>query len=248
MFRHPAFRAGLAVTLPLATASALIPWRSSVASAAQVLTLVLATVVVATITASRGAALAAAATSALAFDVLLTPPYLSLTMARRDDVVEAVLLGVIGVLVGTEAARLARVRAELASAGEQLSRVTWVAREAATGSPGDALVLATALDLRALLHLRDCGFTSNPAREPRPTLREDGAVWWGALRWPSERQGLPSHGVDLPVGTEGEIAGRFLLVPTVGMPVSSDRLAAARVLADQVALALLAERGRRAAA
>jgi hypothetical protein len=58
------------------------------------------------------------------------------------------------------------------------------------------------------------------------------------LRWGAHRSGLPGREVELIVDFRGETFGRFVMSPTPGTPVSSDRLLVAAFIADQVGAAL----------
>ena len=63
-------------------------------------------------------------------------------------------------------------------------------------------------------------------------------VTLGGLRWGAEQTGLPGREVELIVRYRGETLGRFVMTPTPGAPVSSDRLLVASFIADQVGAAL----------
>jgi len=170
--------------------------------------LVLAAVVVAVaMTGSRPAVLAAAASATVWFDFFHTRPYESFTVNNRDDVVTALVLLAVGVLVGELAIRSRRHGAD---------------------------------ELLRLLELRDCRFESGLGWLEGPVvaqLERNGDVVHGGVRWRVSSLGLPSRGVGLEVQGGGQTYGRFLLLPTAGVPVSFARRIVAVALADQVGAA-----------
>ena len=61
------------------------------------------------------------------------------------------------------------------------------------------------------------------------------------MRWSVGSLGLPSRGVGLEVQGGGQTYGRYLIVPTAGVPVSFERRIVAVALADQVGAAFAAD-------
>jgi hypothetical protein len=75
--------------------------------------------------------------------------------------------------------------------------------------------------------------------DAHPTrIEHSGVVALGGLRWGAHRSGLPGREVELLVQYRGSTFGRFVMVPTPGAPVASDRLLVAAFIADQVGAAL----------
>jgi hypothetical protein len=228
--------AGALVGVPL-VAVALVPARSHVAQANIALIMVVAIVAVA-VTGRRVAAALAAVSAAFWFDVLFTVPYNSLRIANGDDALTAVLLLVVGLAVGQLAA-WARAQRDAARRGrEDIGRIHYAAELAAQGESVDHLILAVSLELRDLLFLRDCRFSSDIVDESLPSLGHDGKVRWGDLGWGTDTLGLPSKGVTLAAHGQGRVVGTFTLIPTPGVVVDEHRLVVAVALADQVGAAL----------
>ena len=228
--------AGALVGVPL-VAVALIPARSHVAQANIALIMVVAIVAVA-VTGRRVAAALAAVSAAFWFDLLFTVPYNSLRIANADDALTAFLLLVVGLAVGQLAA-WARAQRDAARRGrEDIGRIHYAAELAAQGESVDHLILAVSLELRDLLFLRDCRFSSDVVDESLPSLGHDGRVRWGDLGWGTDTLGLPSKGVTLAAHGQGRVVGTFTLIPTPGVVVDEHRLVVAVALADQVGAAL----------
>jgi Domain of unknown function (DUF4118) len=227
-----------AVVAPMATALALIPWRQRLDTADNALFLVVVIVAVAT-TGRRAAAAVAALVSALSFDFFLTRPYYSLRITREQDLITEILLLTVGLVVGELAARGRRHRDAAWQGRHQVALLHAITELAATGREPQVVVAMAATELRELLFLRDCQFTTH---DPNGAARvtPEGEVRVGSDGWPIDHLGLPTKSVDLPVRSGGWLLGHFLLTPTPGRPVPSDRLLVAVAIADQVGAALAA--------
>jgi len=229
-----------AVVAPLVAAVALIPGRGHLDSADSALILVVVIVAVAS-TGRRAAAAIAALVSALAFDFFLTRPFYSFRISSHSDLITELLLLVVGLAVGELAARGRRHRDAAGEGRQQLALLHSVTELAATGKEPELVVASAARELRELLGLRDCRFTS---REPDGTtarVTPSGDVTVGNEVWSTEDIGLPTRSVDLPVRSGGWLLGHFLLTPTPGRPVTHERLLVAVTIADQVGAALAAD-------
>jgi hypothetical protein len=240
---HPRITADAAITVaavvaPIAVAAALIPFRATLDTADNALFLVVVIVAVAS-TGRRAAAALAALTSALAFDFFLTRPYNSLRITRHQDLITEILLLVVGLAVGELAARGRRHRDAAWQGHRQVALLHSVTELAASGKDPGVVVAAASDELRELLFLRDCRFTT---REPGASARvtPTGEVRVGAETWTTESLGLPTQSIDLPVRSGGWLLGHFLLTPTPGRQIPSDRLLVAVAIADQVGAALAA--------
>jgi K+-sensing histidine kinase KdpD len=229
-----------AVVVPLATAAALVPVRSRLVSTNIALILVI-TVVAFAASGRRGVAMVAACSAAVAFNFFATEPYYSLRIESRDDVETALLLLVVGLIVGELAVRGRRARSEVQRGREDLERVQGLGAMVATGEDPDYVLLATAAELTHLLALVDCRFEMEPTGDRiLPVVDRDGSVRWGPTPWDTERWGLPTEGVTIPVWSRGRRQGRFVLTAPVGRPIEQAQLAKAFALADQAGASLAA--------
>lgn len=231
------------LVLPLAAGAALLPLRDRVDNANIALLLVVTVVAVAS-GGRRPAAVAAALSAAAAFNLLHTRPYLSFRIHSSDDVETTALLLAVGVAVGELALRGRRARAVAAREKADLHSIQGLGRLVADGEDVDYVLLATASELTHLLHLVDCRFETAPADGEAgallPEIERDGVVRWGPTVWESDRWGLPTDGVAIPVWSQGERRGRFVLRAPVALPMARDQLARAVALADQAGAALAA--------
>jgi hypothetical protein len=229
-----------AVVAPLVASVALIPGRGHLDSADSALILVVVIVAVAS-TGRRLAAAVAALVSAVAFDFFLTRPYYSLRISRHADLITELLLLVVGLAVGELAARGRRHRDAAGEGRQQLALLHSVTELAATGKEPELVVASAARELRELLELRECRFTSRDPGGTTARVTPNGDVTVGNEIWSTDDIGLPTHNVDLPVRSGGWLLGHFLLTPTPGRPVSHERLLVAVTIADQVGAALAAD-------
>jgi hypothetical protein len=229
-----------AVAAPIATAVALIPWRNQLDTADNALFLVVVIVAVAG-TGRRAAAAVTALVSALSFDFFLTRPYQSFRITRHSDLITEILLLVVGIAVGELAARGRQHREAAWQGRHQMALLHSVTELAATGQDPQVVVVVAAHELRELLFLRDCRFTAHDPGGATARVTPNGEVTVGSETWSTNDLGLPTRSVDLPVRSGGWLLGHFLLTPTPGKPVSSDRLLVAVAIADQVGAALAAD-------
>src|SRR3954471_7536138 len=112
--------------LPILVAALLVPFREQLAGATMVLVFVVIVVGVAT-TGDRIAAAIAAVVAAMSFDFFLTKPYTSMRITSAEDLETAVMLLIIGLLVGQLGSWGTRRRAEANRAREELHRMELVA-------------------------------------------------------------------------------------------------------------------------
>ncbi len=225
------------VGLPIVVAAALVPFRDRVDNTNIALVLVAVVVAVAA-SGGRAAGVVASVAASLSFDFFHTRPFESLTITRRADLETAVLLLVVGLTVGELSSRSTRHRVDADQFGADIARMHSVAELVSAGAGSDQVIVAVRNELRDLLFLKECTFTRDLASLPRPRLERDGEVLMAGLRWGVSRMGLPSKEVDLIVHGRGRALGRFVMVPSPGVPVSWDRRLVAVALADQVGAAV----------
>jgi hypothetical protein len=221
--------------LPVGVAVALVPLRGRVSAANLALVVVLAVLAAAVIGGRVVGALAGAA-GAAAFDFLLTVPYGSFAIDRRDDVVTTVLLAVVGLVGGALIQRARRSEAEAVTRRAQVARFERRAELAAGGEPPARLIGRTSEELVAILDLVKATYETGPAPRDLAVLTH-----WGATI-PGDRQAEAHDVVALPVRAHGRDLGHFRLVfpeATSGMGASTDARHDAIALADQLGMALL---------
>jgi K+-sensing histidine kinase KdpD len=223
---------------PVLVAAALVPVRDDLVSTNTALLLVVVVVAVAA-TGHRVAAALAALVAAGAFNFFHTQPYYSLRINSGDDLETAVLLLLVGLAVGEVAAR-GRRAAEAAAVGRRdLASLHGLGALVAEGEDADYVLLATEAELTQLLALESCHFEVTEQDSAQlPVVNRDGSVGWGPTPWESERWGLPTVGVAIPVWSRGVRLGRFVCTAPVGVPYPSEQLAKAVALVDQAGAAL----------
>jgi K+-sensing histidine kinase KdpD len=221
-----------AVAAPFAAAAALIPLRDRLDNTNIALLLVI-TVVAAAASGRRSAAVLSALSAAAGFNVFHTQPYLSLRIESSDDLETAVLLLVVGLIVGELAVRGRRARATVAQDRHDLAALHDVGALVATGEDPDYVLMATASELTHLLGLLDCRYESTThASKVLPVIDRDGGVMWGPTPWDARQWGLPSDGAAIDVWSHGARRGRFVLHAPLSVPFSRDQLARAAALVD----------------
>jgi hypothetical protein len=234
----------VAVLAPVVVALALTPWRERLAAANAALLLVVVIVAVAT-SGRRWAAALCAVVSALAFDFLLTRPYHSFRISLGTDLTTAILLLVVGLVVGDLAARGRSHRTAANEGRRHVALLHAVNELAAGGEDADAIVQRAADELCRLLDLRTCTFTPDGSGAGG-RVEPDGTVWIGGVLWNTADLGLPFRGVDLPIRGDGRTLGHFVLAPVPSAPVDPDLLVVAVAVADQVGAALAVAGSREA--
>ncbi|HEX4219681.1 MAG TPA: DUF4118 domain-containing protein [Acidimicrobiales bacterium] len=226
-----------AIGAPIVVAALLIPWRGHLNAANNALVLVVAVVAVAT-SGSRLAAAVAALAAAISFDFFLTAPYYSLRIAHRDDIITDALLLVVGLVVGHLASwgRAQRVRSD--QRGNEMASMHAMTELVAEGEESEFVAIVAAGELRDLLHLRDCRFSSSAEVSATTHITPNGEVLIGTVPWATGKFGLPTKEVDLPIRSRGFVLGHFLLIPTPLVPVTDEELRVAVAIADQVGAAM----------
>lgn len=227
-----------ALVVPLAAAAALIPLRDELDNTNIALLLVI-TVVAAAASGRRPAAVLAALSAAAGFNLFHTRPYLSLRIESSDDIETAVLLLLVGLIVGELALRGRRARAAVVQDRHDLASLQGLGALVAAGEEPDYVLMATASELTQLLGLVDCSYESTVADEKvLPVIRRNGRVQWGPTPWDPAQWGLPTDGASIEVWSHGARRGRFVLHAPLGMPFSRDQLARAAALVDLASVSL----------
>lgn len=226
---------------PVAVAGALVAVRDEIQQTTAVLVLVIV-VVLAAIAGGRGAGALAAVMAAMSFDFFLTRPYLSLRITSEADIENALVLLVIGLLVGQVVAGARQRRSSEERATGDVACLVRIAERAAAAGPVDEFVDAVEAELTELLSLRECFFTPILGEE-LPTIDRSGALVT-TEHWLSERgePTLPVQGATVLVFGGGRTLGQLVLRPDfdAGAPLRSRVIAVA--LADHLG-AVIAARG-----
>jgi K+-sensing histidine kinase KdpD len=235
-YRDPATLA-VAALVPLGLAGILVPFRTTFADTASALLFVAAIVAIAVV-GNRTAGIVATISSSLWFDLFLTRPYERLAISRGADIETTVCLFVVGVVVTELAARNRRHRSAATEEADYVSLIYRFSELVASGAPAPDILEQTQRELTDLLELRACGYEAGARSRLRPTIEHDARVFIGVNLWAVEDLGLPGPEIELLVHGRGDVLGRFVLTPTPGLPISSQRRLVAVALADQVGAAL----------
>jgi len=238
----PGLGVALGVVLPIAVGGALVPLRDVTVGTNVALALVV-TVVVAAVVGGRQAGAVAAVMAVVSYDFFFTRPYLSLRINSRDDIETAVLLLVVGLIVGSLASRARQAKASAEAGRTELRRIFRVADQVARGAAAADVIAATQVEMTALLGLQECRFEAPPYGEQLPRMERSGVIA-GIHDYRYTRGGfeLPASGVELPVLARGQQVGRFVLRPTPDVGLSLEERVVAVALADQVGGALAEHR------
>jgi Domain of unknown function (DUF4118) len=235
---------GVAVGIPAAVAvGAVMALARDVFDQTEAALILMIVVVAVAALGGRAAGVITAFAAVVAFDFFHTQPYLSLSIDSRDDVETTILLLIAGVIVGTLASWGRQAKHRASDARSEINRIHRVAEVAASGAEVATVIGVAQDELRALLTLRTCRFEAIPYEDDdlrRPRLGRNGAIELQPLmRFArvGHRAGfeLPEEGADLPVLARGREIGRFVLIPTAGVPTSLEERVVAVAIADQVA-------------
>ena len=220
--------------LPILVAALLVPLRDDLVGTNLALILVVTVVAGAALGGRAGGAFAAV-TAALSFDFFLTQPYLSLHIESTDDIETALLLLVVGLLVGQLALVSRRHLAAAEQGRSEIARLRRLAELVARGDDGAEVLKAAQAELTALFDLEACRFEAGIPDGSRPVLERTGAVsGQRAWRFAGSDLALPVVGVDLPVLGHGRPVGRFVLVPRAGVGASLEARVVGVAIGDLV--------------
>ena len=224
-----------ALGAPLVVAAVLVPFRDSFPGSDAALLMVVVIVAVAA-AGDRLAGLLGAISAGLWYDFFLTRPYERFTISHRPDIETTVLLFVVGLGVTELSARGRDHRSLATEEANYVAQVHAVARMMAEGEDPEVVLARVGEALCVLLHLRSWEFDRAQSSGHPATISRTGDVELAGRRWNS----LPGRQVDLPIEYQGRRYGRFVLVPTPGVPVSRKRRLVAVTLADEVGAVLAA--------
>jgi hypothetical protein len=224
------------VVVPLAATAALVPFRESVSSANLALVLVIGVVAVA-VTGNRVAAVTGAAVTALAYDVFLTRPYGSPAIAEPAELLTAVLLLVVGIVVGGISSWARRQREVAVEREEDLGLVYHVIEQVAGGASSESLVALAEREIAQLLSAESVHYDRHITSSTTYVDRV-GDVHVGDLLWPVADVGLPDMPIDVPMQSGGLPLGAFVVRPHPTRPVATWQLVMTVMVADLIASAL----------
>jgi hypothetical protein len=229
------FAAGGAI-VAVAVAGLLVPVRDVLG--APNVALVLAIVVAGA--AMLGGGVAGVLTSlaaSLSFDYFHTEPYFDLRIGKRDDVVAAVLLLVLGGAVGVFASLRHNVRLDAQRQAQGAAHLEDVAAVVAAGAALDETWPVIRGALLDQLELESCRFEPVPFESHYPALGRDGHIDSSVLHYEPGGFALPREGAVVPVVAGGRSLGRLVLIPLPHRGTTRAQRRVAVALADQLAVA-----------
>jgi len=222
-----------ALGAPPAVAAALVPFRGSFPGTDAALLMVVIVVAVAA-AGDRLAGALAAVSAGIWFDFFLTKPYERLAISHRADIETTVLLFVVGVIVTELTARGRHHRQVAIEESGHVAQLHSVARMMAEGEDSKVVIARAEQALATLLVLRSCHYDPESTSTRHPAMiSQEGDILLAGLRW----NWLPGR-VDLPIKYQGRGYGRFVLVPTPGVPLPRGHRLVAVALADEVGAVL----------
>lgn len=227
--------AAVGATTAILVAGGLVGLRDVLSNTSVALILVLVIVGAASI-GGRRAGVVTAIAAGVAFDFFHTEPYNRLTINSADDVETVILLCTVGLAAGELVVRGREIRRRGEVSHGELERVLRVA-DAATAHPNELFDVAQA-ELRDGLGLDRCWYEPGPSTAVRPEIGPRGTIARTDYRLSGGEFELPDDEIALPVRSDSEEFGRFVLIPTPGIGVARDRRVGAVAIADIVALAL----------
>jgi hypothetical protein len=222
--------------VPVAATAVLVPFRESVSSANLALVLVVAVVAIAA-TGNRLAAATGAVVTALSYDVFLTQPYGSPTIAEPTELLTALLLLVVGVVVGFISSWARHQRAVAVDRTDDLGLVYHVIDQIAGGASTESLLALGEREIGQLLGAAAVHFE----REPHGTdgsVDRIGEVRVGDLVWPVADVGLPGGTLAIPLQSGGLPLGVFVVHSRSTHRVATWELVMAVMIADLIASAM----------
>jgi Domain of unknown function (DUF4118) len=226
-----------ALTVPLAAAAVLLPFRASWSNTNVALMLVVVVVGVAAI-GNRVAGALAAVSAAACFDFFFTLPYYRITIRGSADITTAILLLLTGLAVSQLAARGRRLQVMVITDAGYLAQIHQTASLTQSARSPDVVVDRVREQLIGLLGLEGSRFEYGSLLGHPPRLEPDGTITAGHGGRDVERCGLPEEEIELRTFGNGQYYGRFMLKPRPGSKPSLQARLVAVTLAGQAGRAL----------
>ncbi len=176
--------------------------------------------------------------AAMSFDFFYTKPYYALRIDKREDIIAAALLLVMGVAVGHLAVVRYGSRRDVRVSARGTAYLEDVAVVVAAGADVDEVWPVIRRALIEQLDLAECRFEPSPTHGAMTVLERGGQI--ASLDLISMHSGgfaLPSDGVAVPVVHEGGLLGRLVLVPRPNTGTTRSQRRVAIALADQLGVA-----------
>jgi K+-sensing histidine kinase KdpD len=222
-----------ATVLPLAFGALLIPVREQLSQSISLL-MVLPVLVIALL-GGRRLGIVAALSAAIAFDVLHTQPYYRPTIDDPDDIVETIVLLVIGITAGylAESAQTAIVAARIRR--KELAAMTNFLEHIGTPISGEELAEHASASILSLLDARECIWRPDYRGTASPVLKPDGTLSSTHVGdWDQGGGVLPST-IEIPVGYPPAELGRFIVRTNHRTTISLEERRAAATIATTLA-------------
>jgi Domain of unknown function (DUF4118) len=226
---------------PVVVAAILVPFRSSYASTAAALTVVVVIALLA-VAGNRVSGVLASVSSAVWFDFFLTRPYDRFVISHRNDVETTIAIFVVGVIITELAARSRHHWRAANDSTEYVSMIHGVAALAAASVPVDVVIDQACISLVSLLSLHSCRFDRFLSDPPLARIESTGDVVNVGMRWPAREIGIPGPESEIVAQWRGQVQGRFVVTPTRGAPVTLEQRIVAVALVDVVAAYVMDER------
>jgi K+-sensing histidine kinase KdpD len=228
--------AGLGAVAAIVVSAVLVPARDFLGSTNVALILAIV-VVVAAVFGGRLAGVLTSVAAAVGFDYFQTEPYLSLRIDKREDVIAAILLLILGIIVGELAVLRYQSRREAVVQAEGAVLLEDVAAVVAAGAAVDEVWPLVRRGLSHQLGLAGCRFEPQPFHEAKVAIGRTGGIESDELHYEQGGFALPSDGAAIPVVHAGRLLGRLVLLPNPKIGTSRAQRRVAVALADQLAVA-----------
>ncbi len=218
-----------ALVAPLCLATVFVPFRATFTNVAAALSMV-ALIEALAILGTRVTGALATLSAAVWFDFFLTAPFEHLSINRRLDIEITLSIVVIGAIVTEFAARSNHHRRAADEEAHFISILRDMAVMSSRNERRMLLVEHATRSLTQILELRGCRFDPLVTEPPLARIQPGGEVRHVGLRWPVGEMGLPGPQCEILCLDRGAQVGRFVLTPTPGLALSSERLEMAVVL------------------
>jgi len=231
--RRTAVAVAVATLLPVGFGALLIPLREQLSESISLL-MVLPVLVVALLGGRRLGTLAAVAAAA-AFNVFHTEPYYRPMIDDPNDIVETIVLLLIGITIGylADLAQNAVVSARVRK--KELTAVTDFLEQIGTPVSAEQLVEHARTSILTLLDARDCVWRPDYKGTASPVLRPDGTLTSLRAHERDEGGGVLPGALEIPVGYPPAEFGRFIVQTNRRAIVSLEERRAAATISTTLA-------------